>query len=335
MSPRQSSGAAQTERGDAPRARPGQGVTATRTSTSTTAAIGALLTATLFWAGNYVVGGAAVSAIPPLDLVALRWGIAVVPLFALAQVVERPDWRHVARSWHQALLPALFGLIAYNYLLYTALKYTDAVNASLINAFNPALIAVAAAIFLRQRMTPTAVTGVIVALVGVLWVLCDGHPTALLSKGFGLGDVFMLGAIVVWTAYTLTGRRGTDIPPITSTALQALVSLIALTPVVLLTGGPHLPATSNATWALLFIGLCPSVISSALWNRALTTIPPARAGVFLNLITVFTVLISVALGKSFTVAEAIGGAVVLGGVAMTNAQAFRGGRARSDARTSR
>jgi len=119
------------------------------------------------------------------------------------------------------LLPALFGLIAYNYLLYTALKYTDAVNASLINAFNPALIAVAAAIFLRQRMTPTAVTGVIVALVGVLWVLCDGHPPRCCPK-VRLGGVFMLGAIVVWTAYTLTGRSGTGIPPITSTALQAL-----------------------------------------------------------------------------------------------------------------
>jgi len=92
-----------------------------------------------------------------------------------------------------------------------------------------------------------------------------------------------------------------------------------------------LPATSNATWALLFIGLCPSVISSALWNRALTTIPPARAGVFLNLITVFTVLISVALGKSFTAAEADWRRGRARGVAMTNAQAFRGGRAQSDA----
>ncbi|WP_327387960.1 DMT family transporter [Streptomyces sp. NBC_01207] len=145
------------------------------------------------------------------------------------------------------LLPALFGLVAYNYLLCTALQYTDAVNASLINAFNPALISVAAAVFLQQRMTSTAAAGVIVALAGVLWALCDGHPTSLLSNGFGLGDVFMLGATVTWTAYTLAGRRGTGIPPITSAALQALVSVIALTPVVFLTGGPHWPVTSNTT----------------------------------------------------------------------------------------
>jgi drug/metabolite transporter (DMT)-like permease len=154
--------------------------------------IGALLTATLFWAGNYVVSGAAVSAIPPLDLVMLRWAIAAVPLFVQAQLVERPDWRGVARSWHRVFLPALFGLVTYNYLLYTALQHTDAVNASLINAFNPALIGVAAAVFLRQRMTLLAVTGVVVALVGVLWVLCDGHPAVLLSNGFGLGDVLLI-----------------------------------------------------------------------------------------------------------------------------------------------
>ncbi|WP_208641674.1 hypothetical protein [Streptomyces africanus] len=54
-------------------------MTATRTSTTA-----ALLIATLFWAGNYVGGGPAVPTIPPLDLVALRSAIAVVPLFVLA-----------------------------------------------------------------------------------------------------------------------------------------------------------------------------------------------------------------------------------------------------------
>jgi len=45
-------------------------VTAKRTSTAV--AVGALLVATSFWAGNYVVGGEAVSSVGPLDLVAVR-----------------------------------------------------------------------------------------------------------------------------------------------------------------------------------------------------------------------------------------------------------------------
>ncbi|SNT40498.1 DMT family transporter [Rhodococcoides kyotonense] len=283
----------------------------------------ALLAATLFWAGNYVVGGAAVSSISPLDLTASRWVIALVPLLALAHLIEKPDWSAVARSWPTMIAPALLGLLAYNFLLYSALQHTTPVSASLINAFNPALISLAAALFLQQRLNGTSIAGIGVALVGVLWVLSDGHPTALLSSGLGLGDLLMVGAICAWTAYTLSGRRRSTIPPITATAVQALIVIVVLIPVVLLTGGPHIPTEPGTIWALLFVGLGPSVVSYVMWNKALTVIPPARAGVFLNLITVFTVVISVGLGQSFTLAQAIGGVTVIAGVVLTNLKALR------------
>ncbi|MFD9697513.1 DMT family transporter [Lentzea sp. NPDC059081] len=289
----------------------------------TAVAFGALLVATLFWAGNYVVGGAAVSTFAPLDLVAFRWAIAVLPLFALAHLVERPDWRQVFGRWRTAVVPALIGLLGYNVLLYTALQHTDAVNASLINAFNPALISLGATLFFRQRLTPLAILGVVVALAGVLWVLSGGNPASLLSTGFGVGDLLMLGAITAWTAYSLMGRRASGAHPIANTAVQALVAVVVMVPVVVLTGGPHVPAGTGTVLVLLFVGLGPSVVSYVMWNRALMTIPPARAGVFLNLITVFTVVMSAALGKPVTAAEILGGAVVLVGVAMTNADAFR------------
>jgi drug/metabolite transporter (DMT)-like permease len=254
----------------------------------------------------------------------MRWAIALIPLLVLAQLTERPDWRHVAKAWPALIGPALFGLIAYNVLLYCALQHTTAVNASLINAFNPALISVAAAVFLRQRLTLTAAGGIAVALIGVLWVLTGGHPRTLLTNGLGVGEVFMLGAITAWTAYTLVGRRNTgQIPPITATAVQACLAVILLSPAVLLTGGPHLPTSHGPLLALLFVGFFPSVISYVMWNKALTTIPPARAGVFLNMITVFAVAISIALGQPFTVAQAIGGLLVITGVILTNLNAFQ------------
>lgn len=284
----------------------------------------ALLAATLCWAGNYLVGAAAVDTIPPLDLTAMRWAIALVPLFLLAQFVERPDWGSVLRAWPVLLLAAVLGLLAYNLLLYSALERTTAINASLINAFNPALISIAAALLLRQKPTPLSALGILLALLGVVWVLCDGDPAALVAHGFGVGDLIMVGAIVVWTFYTLLSRRTADIPPIASTAVQALAVVIVLTPFVLLDGGPRIPSEPGPSWALLFIGLFPSVASYALWNAALRTIPPARAGVFLNLITVFTVLISVVfLGSPLTPAQGLGGFVVLGAVALANHRAFR------------
>ena len=289
-------------------------------------AVLSLLGATLFWAGNYVVGAGAVQSIDPLSLVFLRWALALVPLLVIAQLVERPSWRSVLAAWPWLLALSVCGLLGYNLLLYFALEHTDAFNASLINAFNPALITLAATVFLRERLTPLAVAGVLMALAGVLVVISGGNVARLVTTGFGTGEVLMVGAILVWTAYTITGRLAPRIPPITATAVQAAVVVAILGPVRLATGGLVLPPTGTALASLLFIAIFPSVLSYLLWNRALTVLPAAGAGVFLNLITVFTAILTVLAGQVHTAAQLVGGAVVIAGVVVTNAPAFRGRR---------
>ncbi|MGX5717078.1 DMT family transporter [Arthrobacter sp. MAHUQ-56] len=286
-------------------------------------AVLSLLGATLFWAGNYVVGAGAVQSIDPLSLVLLRWSLAVVPLLVIAQLVERPCWRSVAAAWPWLLSLGVLGLLGYNLLLYFALEHTDAFNASLINAFNPALITLAAAVFLRERLTPLAVAGVLIALAGVLIVISGGNLARLVATGFGAGEVLMVGAIVVWTAYTVTGRLAPKIPPITATAVQAAVVVAILGPVRFATGGLAFPPTGAALASLLFIAIFPSVLSYLLWNRALTVLPAAGAGVFLNLITVFTAILTALSGQVHTTAQLVGGAVVIAGVVVANAPVFR------------
>lgn len=60
-----------------------------------------------------------------------------------------------------------------------------------------------------------------------------------------------------------------------------------------------------------------------LWNAALKRIPAGRAGLFLNLITVFTVLIAVILGAQLTPPQLIGGVVVFAGVALSTLRPTR------------
>lgn len=286
-------------------------------------AVACLLGATLFWAGNYVVGSIAVASLDPLSLTILRWVTALVPLAAIAQVLEKPHWRQVLSSWPWLISLGVSGLAGYNLLLYAALSYTDAFNASLINAFNPALITLAAAGVLRERLTPAATAGVLIALVGVLVVLSGGDLTVLLDTGFGTGELLMIGAIGAWTAYTIIGRLAPRLPPITSTVVQAAVAVTILAPFSVATGGPNLPKSADAVASLLFIAVFPSVLSYLLWNRALQLMPANGAGVFLNLITVFTAIFTVLAGRRFDAAQMIGGAVVIGGVVMTNTRALR------------
>lgn len=282
-------------------------------------AVAALLGATLFWAGNYVVGAAAVETLSPLSLTLLRWAIAAVPLLILAQVIEKPDWRSVLRSWPWLFALSVTGMLGYNLLLYSALAHTSALNASLINAFNPALITLAAALFLRERLTARSIGGVALALIGVMIVLSGGDLGMLLTPdAFGWGEVAMLGAIVAWTAYTIIGRRGPRLPAVTSTAAQAVIAVVALLPFLAVDGAVDLPDTMPATFALLYIAVFPSILSYLLWNRALEVIPPGRAGVFLNLITVFTAILTLLLGQPVGAAQVIGGGIIIVGIALAS-----------------
>lgn len=280
-----------------------------------------LVAATLFWAGNYVVGKIAIAEVSPLSLVYLRWLLALVPLFLVAQVVEHPSWRQALRAWPWLLALSVFGLAGYNFLLYAALQFTDAFNASLINAFNPALIVLASVLFLRERLSWAGVVGLLLALVGVLVILSKGSLLTLLGAQHNSGDLLMLGAIVSWTAYTIIGRRAPRLPPITSTALQAFVLVIGLTPVAAVQG-IDLPQSASGLWSVAFIAVFPSLLSYVLWNRALQTIEPAKAGVFLNLITVFAAVLTLLMGQQLALSQVIGGTIVIAGVALANKQAF-------------
>lgn len=189
----------------------------------------ALIAAALFWAGNYVFGKVAVAGMSPFSIVFLRWTIALVPLVAIAKVVEHPDWMAVLHHWRFLLMQGLLGLFAYNFLLYAALRTSSAFAASLINAANPALIALTALIVLHERVGWRGGVGIALALLGVLVVLTHGDLAHLLTTPFSAADLLMLGVIVVWTAYTIAARKGPRLPPITQVAIQTALIVAGLT----------------------------------------------------------------------------------------------------------
>ncbi|GAB3277122.1 DMT family transporter [Microbacterium lacusdiani] len=275
----------------------------------------ALVGATLSWAGNYLLGVIAVAETDPVSLTWLRWVLAVVPLFLIAQLVERPDWRALFRAWPRLALLGAIGVAGYNLLLYAALGTETPFQLSLINAFNPALIAIAAVVFLGARLGWRGIGGILLAFAGVLWIISSGRPLAILEHPPKVGSLIMVGAIVAWTAYTIIGRTGPRLPPISAVAVQGLCVAIGLTPVVLIQG-LSLPETAAGAWSLAYIAVFPSIASYVLWNYALQHVPPAQAGVSLNLITVFTAIATVLLGMAVTAPQIVGGVLVLAGVVL-------------------
>ncbi|GAA1185574.1 DMT family transporter [Ornithinimicrobium humiphilum] len=284
-----------------------------------------LALAALFWAGNYLVGEQVVRRLDPLSMTWLRWAPAVVPLLVLAHLVERPDWRALLRRWRTLLAVGLVGLGAYPFLLYLALRHTSAVNASIVNAVNPAAIVVAAVLLGQARVARRGWLGVGLGLVGVLLVLTEGDLDRLLGLRLNPGDLLMLGAVAAWTVYTLAGRRLT-LPPLAATAAQAALVTLALAPVVAVSG-LQLPSESSTWWGLLYIVVFPSIGAYLCWNWAVPRVSPGTAATSMNLVTVFTVLISAVLGRPPTLVQLLGGVLVIGGMLLATPRAARTGPA--------
>jgi drug/metabolite transporter (DMT)-like permease len=286
-----------------------------------------MVLAAAFWAGNYVLGSFAVSTMSAFDLTYLRWVIAVVPLLVIAQLVERPNWRAVLGAWPLLVVLALLGMLAYNLFLYEALNFTTAAGAALINAANPAVMALLAVLLVRDRLSAQAVVGIALSLFGVLLILSQGSLRSLTALDVNFGQVLMIGAVLVFSFYSIWGRLLRSVPPITATAAQAVIVLVVMTPFAL-AWGVTWPTEAAPLSALIYIGLLPSVGSYVLWNLALRDTKASVAGIYLNLITVFTVAAAILLGESVPASELIGGAVVIVGVVLTSIPRLRNGQHR-------
>lgn len=275
-----------------------------------------LILANLFWAGNYVFGKSVVAELSPIQMTFSRWLIAVCVLFPIAQLVEKPDWRKVWSEWRILIVMAVLGVAGYNFLLYEALRFTTSMNAALVNAMNPALIVLGAALLFKEKLTRTRVIGLLVSLFGVLLVLTKGRLQMIAQTDYNAGDLLMLAAIVVWTLYSLLGRKIRHLPPIASTAVSAVLALLIISP-FFLASGMKLPLSREATAGILYIGLFPSVGSFIFWNASIREIGASRAGIYLNLITVFTAILSLLLGNPVTLVQVMGGLLVFAGVYLT------------------
>lgn len=277
--------------------------------------------AMLMWATNFVFSPAVLEEVGAIQLTGARWFIALVVLVPLAFAMEKPEWGTIRGEWKTHLVQSLLGYVGYTLLLYFALGMTSPVTAAVLVALNPATIAIAAHFVLNDRVSRLALLGIGVSFVGAVVVVLGGQSLSEMS--LGLGDVLLLLATLLWTAYSMVAPRVAT-PPITATTVQAAIAAIIMIPVMafdIAMGNNSWLSLDSVGWiGVVWIGLIPSAGAYFLWNISSEWIGPSRTGAFLNLIPVFTAVLVLFLGGSVTVWHLIGGALVLLGVSVTGRQ---------------
>jgi len=261
-----------------------------------------LLTLTvLFWSGNMVVGRGIRADVPPMALAFWRWAIALLLVLPLAAPHFKAQWPLLKAAWKTILLLGILGVGCYNTFAYIGLQYTSATNAVLLNSFIPvATIAISWA-FLGKHLRRSEGLGVLISLVGALTIVAHGDFNILFHLNLNLGDVWMLGAVLVWAIYTVgLAWRPAGVHPMLMLAALTSVGLAALSPAYAweILQGRQINLNPGALGALAYVGIFPSFLGYIFYNRGVGEIGANKASLFIHLMPVFgTILSAIFLGE--------------------------------------
>ncbi len=271
--------------------------------------------ATLSWATNMALGRWLRDDVGPLTLAAARFVIAS-GLYAVLLQRQPAEERRLGQDRWLLLAMALCGVTLFAPTLYLGLRFTTAVNATLINGLGPLITGFLATLLIREPMSRRQVVGAVVALIGVVSLISGGSLAFWKKTGINIGDLITLGAVTLWGLYSVLGRRVMRLrSALSATAFSAFLGL----PLLLLAAVWEmliLPvnASPRLLLAILYIGVAPTVIGFLAWNAGVRRLGASGAMVFYNTLPLYGALLGfLLLGEAIGPAHLVGGALIIGG----------------------
>ena len=282
-----------------------------------------LVCATLFWAGNFMIGKLAfLTNIPPMSLVFYRWLLVWLILlpFTLKEILK---YKNVILG----NLPLLFFLALtsvglFNSFTYLSLVHTQVINASLFNTAIPAIIILLCFIFKIEKTNKFQIFGLILAVFGILSIITKLDLNVLLSLNFNKGDLIMIGGVISWGLYSaFLKKKKFNLPLLTLVHVLCTFGLIFIFPQFFyeFSQEQFITFDINLFYILIFLALFPSIGSYYCWAGAVSIIGANRAGIFLSLTPLFSTIMAITFfNELFQFFHLIGAILIILGLFLSN-----------------
>lgn len=276
----------------------------------------------MLWGGALVAGRVVSADLPPITITWVRFVLVSLTLIPILRLREGRLPRPVREDLFVLLLLSVTGVVVFNLFLFSGLRTVTAVRSSVILALAPSVVALVLVSVFRERAGWNTVAGIGVAFAGAVVTITDGRPALLLAGGISIGDLFLLGCVLSWSAYTIIARYA--VRRLSSLAVLAYSSVMGsalLTPVAArreVIG--EFAAASPTTWAAFaYLVFGAAGLAYLMYYEGIREVGPNRAAVFLNLEPVTAIALGVVLlGEGVSLPLLIGAALVLVGLYLVN-----------------
>ncbi len=285
-------------------------------------------TTVFLWALGVVIARAVHEEIPLIGLSFYRWTFAALALLPFVWR-ELKEGSSIIRANIKVLIVQGMLLVGSGTLLFYAMNFTTAINATMVNATQPVITALLAWVLLRERLKGIQVLGVTSAVLGVGIMVSKADWLVITSFSFNTGDILVALAVVGYALYATNLR---NLPP----QIGAFPALF-----VILTAGSFflfpfyiaetlyvkpVPFAIKTVGLVITLAVLVSILSMVMWNVANQAIGPGRAGVFVNLIPVYGAILATSfLDEKLYYYHVLGGFFVCAGILMViGTYGFRG-----------
>ena len=250
-----------------------------------------LVCATLFWAGNFIVGKtASINEIPPISLNFYRWLVAWLILlpFTFRELIKKKNY--ILNNIGLFIVLGITAVTIFNSALFYSLKFTQVITGVLMISTVPVMIIFISSLLKIEKTNFFQIIGVGLSLTGVLFIITKADIGLLKNLDFNRGDLIMIIAMLSWATYSaLLKKKKYELSQIS--LLQVVISfgVIFLIPLYFIdmNMGNSIKLEKPFFLILTYVVLFPGLASFFFWIKGVALIGANRSGVFLHLMPIF------------------------------------------------
>lgn len=214
---------------------------------------------------------------------------------------------------------SIFGITAFNTLLYVGLQYTTATNALLINSFIPILILVLSYFILKININKKQFVGILISTFGVIFLVLRGDLSSISHLKLNYGDLWILASSLTWALYSVLVKfKPKDLSDLEFFTTVVYVGLFWLFIIYKIKGfsiHQDIIMVKNYIWVFIYVSLFTSVLSFYFWHKGIHQIGANKTGQFTHLMPLFgSILAYIFLGEKLHLYHIFGACLIAIGI---------------------
>jgi drug/metabolite transporter (DMT)-like permease len=281
-----------------------------------------MLLAVVMWGINFSFIKIALRELTPGGFNGVRLFVTAVIFLALL-ALSGEGFRLEKKDAWRLLAIGIAGNTFYQILFIHGVSLTSASNTSLILSMSPIFVALLSAALGIERIHWAAWLGILISFCGLYIIIAGQNGGLHFSAESFRGDLAIFFATIFWALYTVFSKSFLDkYSPLKFSAVTVSLGVLFYLP---LTAGDVLAVpwarVSWITWVcLLLSSLFGFVLGYIFWYYSVKKVGNAKTAIYSNLTPIFTAIFAAALlGDRIRPVQALGAAVILGGVYLTRA----------------